>query len=188
MISLVIKERKSNCLPEELQSCVPILVKARKFLYLLHGKNKKSNLILCERKQFPLVLAHAKVIHKTQGSIIDYMTVDLDTTNKGGKHPCPIFQGLVYTLLPRARRRDLIQIFNFHADKIKHNKEAWKEMERIRKDCPFVYEHPLEKLQGNKIRLNNIRDWQPHISPFLSDKYYTKYSSVLCFTEIKVSG
>ena len=124
MISLVTKERKPNCLPEELQSCVPILVKARKFLYLLHGKNKKSDLILCERKQFPIVLAHATTIHKTQRSTIDYMTGDLDTTNKGGKHSCPILQGLVYTLLPRARRRDFIQIFNFHAAKIKHNKTA----------------------------------------------------------------
>ena len=31
-------KRKSNPLPEELQSCVPILVKARKFSYSLHVK------------------------------------------------------------------------------------------------------------------------------------------------------
>ena len=40
-----------NYIPEELQSCVPILVKTRKFSYSLHGKNK-SNLPLCERKGF----------------------------------------------------------------------------------------------------------------------------------------
>ena len=180
-------KRKSNSVPEELQRCVPIQVKSRKFSYSLHGKNKKSNLVLCEHKQFPIVLVHATTIHKTQGSTTDHMIGDLDTTTKGGKHPCPIMRGLVYTLLSRARRRGLIQILNFHEDKIKHNKDALKEMERMRRDSPFVYEHPLQKLHGNKICLNNIRDWQADISHFLSDKYYTKYSSVLCFTETKVN-
>ena len=53
-------------------------------------KSKKSNLIFYERKQFPIVLAHATTIHKTQGIIIDHMTEDLDTTTKGGKHQCSI--------------------------------------------------------------------------------------------------
>ena len=83
-------KRKSNSVPEELQRCVPIQVKSRKFSYSLHGKNKKSNLVLCEHKQFPIVLAHATTIHKTQGSTTDHMIGDLDTTTKGGKHPCPI--------------------------------------------------------------------------------------------------
>ena len=37
-------------------------------------------------------------------------------------------------------------------------------------DCPFVYEHPLEKLHGSKICLNSIRGWKAHISHFPSDK------------------
>ena len=78
-------KRNSNSLPGRLQSCAPILMKARKFSYSLHGKNKKSNLIFCECKQFPIVLVHATTIHKTQGSTINHMTGDLD---KGGKHPC----------------------------------------------------------------------------------------------------
>ena len=58
----------------------------------------------------------------------------------------------------------------------------------MRKDCPFVYENALEMLHGNKICLNNIRGWQAHISHFLSDKHYTKHSSVLSFSETKVNG
>ena len=57
------KKRKSNSLPEELENCVPVLVKARKFSYSLYGKNK-SNLIFSERKQFPIVLAHASTMPK----------------------------------------------------------------------------------------------------------------------------
>ena len=64
----------------------------------------------------------------------------------------------------------VIQILNFHEDKFKHSKTALKEMERMRRDRPFIYEHPLEKLHANKICLNNVRGWQTHIFYFLSDK------------------
>ena len=80
-------------------------MKARKFSYSLHGKNKKSTLIFCERKIFPIILAHAITIHKTQGSTIDHMTGNLDTTTEGGKHPCAISQDLVYTLLSHPLER-----------------------------------------------------------------------------------
>ena len=65
---------------------------------------------MCERKQFPIALAHATTIHKTKGSTIDHMTEDLAITTKGGKHPCPILQGLVYTLLSCAKRLVIIGI------------------------------------------------------------------------------
>ena len=39
-----------------------------------------------------------------------------------------------------------------------------------------------------KISLNNIRGWQAHTFHFLSDKYYTRFSSVLCFTKTKFNG
>ena len=32
-------------------------------------------------------------------------------------------------------------------------------MKRMGRDCPFVYDHPLRKLHGNKNRLNNIGGW-----------------------------
>ena len=160
-------KKKLNFLPDKLQSCVPILVSARKFSYSLLGKNKKSNLIFCERKEFPIALAHAKTIHKSQGSTIDHMAGDLDTTPKGGKQPCSTSRELFYALPSRFRRRDLIQILNFHEDKIKHNNEALKDIERVGRDCLFVYEHPLEKLLGNKICLNNTIGWQDHFFFFL---------------------
>ena len=61
-------------------------------------------------------------------------------------------------------------------------------MERMRRDCPFVYEHSLEELHCNKFCLHDIRGWQAHISYFLSDKYYNEYSGALWFTETKVNG
>ena len=49
----------------------------------------------------------------------------------------------------------LIQIFNLHEDKIKHNKETLKELERTR--YPFVHEHPLGRVHDNETCLNNIK-------------------------------
>ena len=60
---------KSDSLPRELPSCVPMLAKARKFSYPLHGKSK-SNLIFCELQQFPIGLAHATTVDKTHKSTI----------------------------------------------------------------------------------------------------------------------
>ena len=179
-------QRKSNSLPDELQGCVPITVKTKKFIYVPPGGKKRfDNSIQCERKQFPLLLAHATTVHKTQGRTLDYLTGDLDnsTRNPNRKISKHFLTGLVYTLLSRVRRRDTIRIQNFHKDLIVHNEEALKEMERLRKDCPFAFEHPLQAITGTKICLNNIRGWQAHITHFLSNRIYTNYSSVLCFTE-----
>ena len=164
---------------------------SKKFTYVPPGGKKRyTNAIECERKQFPLVLAHAITVHKTQGSTQDYMTGDLDdsTRNPNKKIPRHFLTSLVYTLLSRATRMDAIRILNFNKDLIVHNEKALVEMERLRKDSPFIFEHPLQKLKGMKICLNNIRGWQAHIAHFLSDKYFTKYSSVLCFTETIYRG
>ena len=76
-------QRKSNSLPDELQGCVPITVKTKKFIYVPPGGKKRfDNSIQCERKQFPLLLAHATTVHKTQGRTLDYLTGDLDNSTR----------------------------------------------------------------------------------------------------------
>ena len=182
-------KRKSNDLPEELRDCVPIVVLAREFYYAPpRGKRGYKNAIRCERKQFPLLLAHAITIHKTQGSTQNYMTGDLNRETIGGKYQCPIMKGLAYTLLSRTSKRSLIRVVNFDRNMIKHNDKALKEMELMAIDRPFVFVHPLEKLCGTKICLNNLRGWQAHIEHFLSNPLFTRHSPVLCFTETIILG
>ena len=180
-------KRKVNS-PDEIRGCVPIIVKNVKFTYTPPGGRKRfDNAAKCERKQFPLVLCHASTVHKTQGSTLEHVTGDLNdsTRNPKKKISKSFLKGLVYTLLSRARTRDTIRIKNFHEDLIVHNQEAVMEMERMRKDSPFEFEHPLEKVKGSKICYNNIRGWNAHIAHFLSDKLFTRHSSVLCFNETK---
>ena len=184
-------KRKLHSLPDELQRCVPITVRNKEFTYVPPGGKKRfDNAAKCERKQFPLVLSHATTVHKTQGSTLDHVTGDLNdsTRNPNRKIPPYFLRGLVYTLLSRVRTRDTIRIQNFHKDLIVHNEEAIVEMQRLRKDSHFEFEHPLQNVIGRKICLNNIRGWHAHIAHFLSEKFYTKYSSVLCFTETIIRG
>ena len=76
-------ERKSNSLPVDLRGCVPITVETKRFVYVPPGGKKRyENSIQCERKQFPLLLAHATTVHKTQGSTLDNLTGDLDDSTK----------------------------------------------------------------------------------------------------------
>ena len=104
------------------------------------------------------------------------------------KVPRKILKGSAYTALSPGTKRDAIRVLNFNKDLIIHNEEALVEMQRLRDDSLFIFNHPLQHMQGKKICLNNIRGWQAHISHFLSNDNFTRYSSVLCFTETKIRG
>ena len=69
-------------------------------------------MIVAERKQFPLVIAHAITIHKSQGSTLEYMIGDLNQTTKTGDRKVPVKEGQFYTLLSRAKNRDNIKLLN----------------------------------------------------------------------------
>ena len=170
---------KDNRLRGELKHCVPVSVIHKEFQY----KNKKGTKIRAERKQFPLVLAHAITIHKSQGSTLEYMTGDMDQTTGKGNRKAPVSAGMFYTLLSRARSRDKLKILNFKESHIKVSQAVVQEMERMRRDCLFSWNHPLIEMKGTKICLFNIVSWNLHIPHFLSDKYFVNYSSVFCFTE-----
>ena len=161
----------------DLKQCVPITVRTNKFPLA------RSNNVWVERKQFPLVTAHALTIHKSQGSTMQYMTGDMDRTTKTGSRSTPIYPGQFYTLLSRARSRDTVRILNFNKDNIIVSEIVKAEMKRMRRDCVFSWKHPLLEIEGTKICLLNIVSWNLHIPHFLSDKYYINHSNVFCFTE-----
>ena len=170
---------KDRRLLDELKECVPIKPISKRFPYKHRGTT-----IIAERKQFPLILAHAMTIHKSQGSTLEYMSGDLNQTSRSGNRLAPIGQGMLYTLLSRAKSRDKLQLLNFDAERhIKTNKSAVVEMTRMRKECMLSWNHPLIEIRGNKICLFNIRSWNLHIQHFLSDKVYPTHSCIFCFTE-----
>ena len=63
-----------------------------------HWKNNECNQSILNLQLF---------VTDIWNSWIDQITGDYDTLTKGGKHPCPVSQGLIYRLLSRARRRSV---------------------------------------------------------------------------------
>ena len=174
---------KDRRLRGELKECVPIQPVAKRFSY-----KKNRGTIVVERKQFPLILAHAITIHKSQGSTVEYLSGDLDQTSRNAKRSVPISKGMLYTLLSRAKSRDKLQLLNFEERHIRVNKHAVREMRRMRNECVLSWNHPLTQLSGGKICLFNIVSWNLHIEHFLTDEVYSTYSSVFCFTETRVNS
>ena len=144
----------------------------------------KYNGTMVERNQFPVTLAHAMTTHKSQGNTLVYFIGDVDQTPAPGKQRrAPCGPGMFYTMLSRGKTRKNIKLQNFHENCIVVNKEALKEMERMRKESVLMCSHPLEKLDQPNICLYNIRRWKKHIQHFVNDKAFSMYSSVFCFTE-----
>ena len=63
------------------------------------------------------------------------MTGDMDRTTKSGKGRTPMFNGMFYTLLSRAKTSDGVKILNFNRDCIKVSDIVIAEMERLRNNC-----------------------------------------------------
>ena len=172
------KTYKNSRLRGELKNCVPITVTNKKFFI-----GKKSN-IWVERKQFPLALAHALTIHKSQGSTYTYMTGDMNRTTRSGKGTVPMFNGMFYTLLSRSKTSDKVKILNFNVDCIKVSEVVKEEMARLRHNRNLSWKHPLFIMGNvNSICLLNIVSWNLHMPHIVSDKCYMDNSDVFCFTE-----
>ena len=178
---------KDRRLCGELKECVPITALAKRF-----PLKKGKSTVITERKQFPLILDHAITVHKSQGSTVAYMQGDLyrsivKKTVTGKNYQQPISQGQFYTLLSRTKSRDKVLLLNFEPEDIKVNESALDEMVRMRNESLFSWQHPLIELNGISMCLFNIRSWNVHLEHFLSDKIYSTYSSLFCFTETNIN-
>ena len=176
---------KDRRLCSELKECVTITARAKRFPL----KNGKSN-VIAERKQFPLILGHAITVHRSQVSTHAYMEGDVNRstgkkTATGKNYQQPISQ--FCTLLSCAKIRNKVLLLNFEPKDIKVNEPALEEMVRTRNESLFSWQHPLIELNGISTCLFNIRSWNIHLEHFLSDKIYSTYSSLFCFTETNIN-
>ena len=78
-------------------------------------------------------------------------------------------------------------MLNFEHEDIKLNESALDEMVRMRNESLFSWQHPIIELNGISMCLFNIRSWNFHLEHFLSDKIYSTYSSLFCFTETNIN-
>ena len=57
-------------------------------------------------------------------------------------------------------------------------------MIQMREKSLFSWQHSLIGFNGTSKCLSNMRSWNEHLEHFFSDKEYSSYSSLLCFTDI----
>ena len=167
----------------QFEGAVPIKSRAETF-----SLRRTKSTILVTRRQFPLILAHAITIHKSQSATYKYMVADFDRATRNEKVKLVVQPGHAYTALSRGEDRDRIVLKNFAPSNIKVNKNALKEMERLRngKLLKNIWCHPLEKKTGCILSLLNIRSWNLHIEHFISDSIHHKASDMFCFTETHI--
>ena len=175
---------KDNRLRGVFKQCMPISVSTNRFSF----KRSKS-LIVAERKPFPLVLEHAVTIHKLEGSTIDYMTGNLDGTSRNKNRSDPVFDGMLYTILSRAKSRDQLKVLNFFEKQIKVNNDAVVEMERMKEKCALDCTHPLVQICNSmNTCLFNITSWNLYLQHFLGDQFPASNSSIFGFTEAGITS
>ena len=95
-------KRKKRHLPGKLSQCVPIEAETKKFDLERDNRNKTS-CVEVTRKQYPLQIAYALTIHKSQGSQFDHIVLDFNKTNPvTGREMNSVPNGSAYTGLSRA--------------------------------------------------------------------------------------
>ena len=57
----------------------------------------------------------------------------------------------------------------------------------MRNESLFLWQHTLIELNGSSMCLFNIRSWNSHLEHFLSEKTYSLYCSLFCFTETNIN-
>ena len=152
---------------------------------------KGTSTVIAERKQFPLILVYAITVHESQGSTVAYMQGGLNRstgrkTATGKNYQQPISQGQFYTLIVRAKSRDKVLLLDFESEDIKVNESALVDIVRMRNESLFSWQHAIIELNGISMCLFNIRSWNVHLEHFLSDKFYSTYSSLFCITEANI--
>ena len=117
-------------------------------------------------------------VHKSQGSTYDYMIGNLTVPDKLKS----VQQGLVYTLLSRAKSRQAIKLVDFNPNDIKVNKTALQEMERMTTESPFTWQYTLRLKYPNSSALGhvNIRPLNLHASDLQADDAIQQLSIIMC--------
>ena len=129
------------------------------------------------RKQFPIQLACARTIHRSQG-----LTLDNVAFNPSGirKH------GLVYTTLLRVRNIQSLYLLNaLTQDNFRVKQKIASEKERLQKDAKWelgYYSQSINLDSSISILSLNTRNLQEHINYVLND-YDLMQSDILCLQE-----
>ena len=140
--------------------------------------SKRSSKVTSKRVQFPLCLAWGVTIHKEQGKTEDSVVVSCSGN---------FFHGQFYTAISRTKNMaGLHFIDEVSVTKIKVNKMSLNEMNRMKKESPFLPYVPVSTTKSSHVYLKlqsfNINSLKPHTSCFLKENDINNLQ-ILCFQE-----
>ena len=135
------------------KECTPIIEISRKFSV---GRKRAY---FVDRRQFPLRLAAAKTIHKSQGSTMD------DGVLHFGKRK---IDHIHYVGLSRIKKLTNVKILELNAEKIKVSQDVQNEMDRLRKESvlSFSLTHLMQDSSLCQIVFHNTRSLHAHYEDF----------------------
>ena len=138
-------------------------------------KISKNSPITATRFQFPLRIAAAKTIHRSQGQTLLSAVADFKFARGPHKH---------YVALSRVTNSNNLFVTNFDENDINTSAKVIAEMERLRRE-PLQIQSAFSKNIGPKVTtylFHNVRTAHKH-SQDLSHDFNIKSTSVLCLAE-----
>lgn len=109
------------------------------------------------RTQFPICVAYAITIHKSQGLSLNNALIDIGST---------VFTcGQAYVALSRVKTLDGVNLINFDPNNIKAQKSAIVEYNRLR--C--TYRQDLPSLQFQRKRFKKVKDREWIVRPCITE-------------------
>ena len=116
------------------------------------------------RWQFPLVLCAAKTIHKSQGSSVDKIVIDMTSRRK--------VHHLHYVAISRVRSLQGLHIINLSKNQISIDSRVSEEMNRLRNDAAMTLSYVCPRdlsCDHIKVAYLNTRSLHAHINDVRSD-------------------
>ena len=131
-----------------------------------------------KRTQFPLALAWAVTIHKEQGKTEDTLVLSCEGSFKAGQF---------YTAISCTKTLEGLSILHeVSRNKVKTNLQSVKEIERMRKTCPFSVSVPMSFLHSTETHLKivsqNVNSLYAH-EQCVTKQGFLQNAHVVCFQE-----
>ena len=152
--------------------------------------NYNSTNIEIEREQFPLQLAYAMTVHKSQGQELQEVIVDF--APREGKKPPRISPGLFYVAITRVRRGDQVFLTDYNPLYIQTNAQIINKINAMKIQSKYeffkvnLYEPIFQNDADTKIGYLNINGLNEVHASYINMDQNLQNLDVLCIAETKL--
>jgi hypothetical protein len=164
-------------------------IKPVRTLFKLTTRNKDSTNIEIEREQFPLQLAYAMTVHKSQGQTLDQVIIDF-SPEEGKKRPY-ISPGLFYVAITRVGSGDRLFLRSYDPSYIMSNTKIEGQIQAMKLQSPYQFfkvnldEQIFKNNNDTKIGYLNINGLSKQHAEYINEDKNLQNLHLLCLSETK---